>query len=154
MTLAVVGIPDSLCAAMQSAKPSTGRRVLACGLFTRDIQQSLPASPCFHFVINQSRSLAAVRWSATIFLSSERIERLPPEVRNAVIRMCEDHPPRAGHYFATYFDNSRLIRLHFELLQCDGRATFCRSDSCLLQEYGLTGGRYRLMKSYYGRSIN
>jgi hypothetical protein len=71
--------------------------------------------------------------------------------RGPVIRMCEDHPPRAGHYFATYFDNSRLIRLHFELLQCDGRATFC---SCLLQEYGLTGGRYRLMKSYYGRSIN
>jgi hypothetical protein len=68
--------------------------------------------------------------------------------------MCEDHPPRAGHYFATYFDNSRLIRLHFELLQCDGRATFCRSDSCLLQEYGLTGGRYRLMKSYYGRSTH
>jgi hypothetical protein len=31
-------------------------------------------------------------------LNSERIERLPPEVRNAVIRMCEDHPPRAGHY--------------------------------------------------------
>ena len=36
----------------------------------------------------------------------EHIERLPPEVRNAVIRMCRD-PPRAGHYFATYFDNSR-----------------------------------------------
>ena len=33
------------------------------------------------------------------------------------------HAPRAGHYFATYFDNSRLIRLHFELLQCNGRAT-------------------------------
>src|ERR1700748_3398505 len=41
--------------------------------------------------------------------NSERIERLPPEVRNAVIRMCGDHPPRAGHYFATYFENSRLI---------------------------------------------
>jgi hypothetical protein len=71
-----------------------------------------------------------------------------------VIRMREDHPPRAGHYFATYFENSRLIRLHFELLQRDGRATFCRSDSCLRQEYGLTGGRYRLMKNYYGRSTN
>jgi hypothetical protein len=46
----------------------------------------------------------------------ERIERLPPEVRNAVIRMREDHPSRAGHYFATFFEKSRLIRLHFELL--------------------------------------
>jgi hypothetical protein len=25
-------------------------------------------------------------------LNSERIEHLPPEVRNAVIHMCEDHP--------------------------------------------------------------
>jgi hypothetical protein len=87
-------------------------------------------------------------------LNSERIEHLPPEVRNAVIHMCEDHPPRAGHYFATYFENSRLIRLHFELLQCYGRATFCRSDGCLRQDYGLTGGHYRFMKSYYGRSAN
>jgi len=86
--------------------------------------------------------------------NSERIELLPPEVRDAAIRMCEDHLPRAGHYFATYFENSRLIRLQFELLQCDGRATLCRGDSCLRQEYGLTGGHYRLMKSYYGRSTN
>lgn len=64
-------------------------------------------------------------------LNSERIEHLPPEVRNAVIRMCEDRPPRAGHNFATYFENSRLIRLHFELLQCDVRTTFCRNDDCL-----------------------
>jgi hypothetical protein len=31
----------------------------------------------------------------------------------------------------TYVENSRLIRLHFELLQCEGRTTFCRSDGCL-----------------------
>jgi hypothetical protein len=86
--------------------------------------------------------------------NSERIKRLPPEVRNAVIRMCEDHSPRAGHYFATYLDSSRLMRLHFELLQCVGRAAFCRGDSCLRQEYGLSGGHYRLMKSYYGRGTD
>jgi hypothetical protein len=34
LTLAVVGIPDSLCVANASAKPSSGGRVLACGLFT------------------------------------------------------------------------------------------------------------------------
>jgi hypothetical protein len=78
----------------------------------------------------------------------EHIEKLPLEVRNAVIQMCDD--PRAGHYFATYFDNSHLIKLHFEHLHCDARAPFCRQDDCLHQEYISTGRRYRLMKSYYG----
>jgi hypothetical protein len=81
----------------------------------------------------------------------EHIERLPPEVRNAVIRMCRD-PPRAGHYFATYFDNSRLMKLHFEHLHCDGQPIFCNEGSCLHQEYVSTGGRYRLMKSYHGHN--
>jgi hypothetical protein len=81
----------------------------------------------------------------------QHIEGLPPEVRNAVVRLCRD-PVRAGHYFATYFDNSRLMKLHFEHLLCDGQARFCRGDSCLHQEYVSIGGRYRLMKSYYGRN--
>ena len=81
----------------------------------------------------------------------EHIEHLPPEVRNAVVRMCRD-PLRAGHYFATYFDNSRLMKLHFEHLHCDGQAIFCRGDICLHQEYVSTGGHYRLMKSYYDRN--
>jgi hypothetical protein len=83
--------------------------------------------------------------------NSEHIDRLPPEVRNAVIRMC-GHPPRAAHYFATYFDNSRLIKLHFEHLRCDEQVTYCRGDSCLHQEYVSSGGHYRLMRSYYGRN--
>jgi hypothetical protein len=82
-------------------------------------------------------------------LNSERIDRLPPEVRNAVIHMCAD--PRAGHYFATYLDNSHLIKLHFEYLHCDERVTFCRGGSCLRQEYISSGSRYRLIKSYYDR---
>ncbi|RTL75064.1 MAG: hypothetical protein EKK35_23600 [Bradyrhizobiaceae bacterium] len=83
--------------------------------------------------------------------NSKHIERLPPEVRSAVIRMC-GHPPHAGHYLATYFNNAHLIKLHFEHLHCDERATYCRGDSCLHQEYVSTGGHYRLMKSYYGRN--
>ena len=82
--------------------------------------------------------------------NSERIDRLPPEVRNVVIHICAD--PRAGHYFATYFDNSHLIKLRFEYLHCDERVTFCRGGSCLRQEYISTGSRYRLIKSYYGRN--
>ena len=81
--------------------------------------------------------------------NSEHIDSLPLVVRNTVIHMCSD--PRAGHYFATYFDNSRLIKLHYEHLHCDERATFCSGASCLHQEYISTGGRYRLMRSYYGR---
>ncbi len=81
--------------------------------------------------------------------NSERIDRLPPEVRSAITRMCGN--ATAAHYFATFLDNSRLIKLHFEYLHCDEQATFCRGTSCLRQEYISTGRRYRLQKSYYGR---
>jgi hypothetical protein len=83
--------------------------------------------------------------------NSERIDRLPPEVRSAVTRMC-GNAARAAHYFATFFDNSRLIKLHFEHLHCDEQARFCRGTSCLRQEYISTGGHYRLQRSYYGRN--
>jgi hypothetical protein len=82
--------------------------------------------------------------------NSERIERLPPEVRSAVTHMC-GNAARAAHYFATFFDNSRVIKLHFEHLHCDEQARFCRDTSCLRQEYISTGGHYRLQRSYYGR---
>lgn len=84
-------------------------------------------------------------------LNSDRIDRLPPEIRTAVIRMCRD-PPRASHYFATYIDNSRVVKLHFEGLRCKGQATFCREYACLRQEYVSTGGHYQLKKSYYGHN--
>jgi hypothetical protein len=41
--------------------------------------------------------------------NSEHIDRLPPEVRDAVIHMCGS-PPRAGHYFATYLDHSQVVK--------------------------------------------
>jgi hypothetical protein len=65
--------------------------------------------------------------------------------------VCRD-PPRAGHYFATYFDNSRLVKLHFEHLHRAAQAAFCNGDSCRYQEHVSTGGHYRLMKSYFGRN--
>jgi hypothetical protein len=82
--------------------------------------------------------------------NSEHIQGLPPEVRNAVIHMCGD--PHAGHYFATYFENSHVIKLHFEHLHCAEQLRFCRGDECLHQEYISTGGRYRLIRNYYGRN--
>jgi hypothetical protein len=81
----------------------------------------------------------------------EHIDRLPPEVRSAVLRMCKT-PPHAAHYFATYLDNSRVIKLHFEHLHCEQHTEFCRQKNCLHQEYVSSGGHYRLLKSYYGRN--
>ena len=80
----------------------------------------------------------------------EHIDHLPLEVRNAVTHLCGS-PPRAAHYFATYLDNSRTIRLHFEHLHCGNGGEFCSSAGCLHQEYVTKGGPYRLIKSYYGR---
>jgi hypothetical protein len=83
--------------------------------------------------------------------NSEHIDRLPPEVRSAVLRMCKTLP-RAAHYFATYLDNSRVIKLHFEHLHCEEPTTFCRQNNCLHQVYVFSGSHYRLLKSYYGRN--
>ena len=74
---------------------------LACGPFTRGFRQSL-LQFCFLALLINPRSLAAVRLGTTI-LGVRNI--LPPEVRNAVTRMCANLP-RAAHYFATYLDNS------------------------------------------------
>ncbi|WP_426407384.1 hypothetical protein [Bradyrhizobium ganzhouense] len=79
----------------------------------------------------------------------EHIDHLPPEVRSAVAHMC-GNSARAAHYFATYLDNSRIIRLHFEHLHCGETGRFCKVDGCLHQEYFSGGGQYRLLKSYYG----
>jgi hypothetical protein len=83
--------------------------------------------------------------------NSEHVDHLPPEVRNAVLKMCKT-PPHAAHYFATYLDDSRVIKLHFEHLHCEERREFCSQNSCLHQEYVSFGGHYRLLKSYYGRN--
>jgi hypothetical protein len=38
--------------------------------------------------------------------------------------MCGDSS-RAGHYFATYFDNSHVIKLHFEHPHCVQQNAYC-----------------------------
>src|SRR5215813_12497907 len=83
--------------------------------------------------------------------NSEHIGHLPPEVRDAVVHVC-GNSPRAAHYFATYLDNSHIIKLHFEHLRCSDGGPLCNGDGCLHQEYVSTGGKYRLIRSYYGRN--
>src|SRR6266478_4531292 len=78
----------------------------------------------------------------------EHISQLPAEVRNAVSHLCGPSL-RAAHYFATYSENSRFLNLHFEHSQCQSQRV-CTQAGCLHQVYVLSGGRYRLLKSYYG----
>lgn len=80
-----------------------------------------------------------------------RIERLPPDVGRAVLRMCRERPT-AGRYFATYLNKSKIVRLHFEYFSCEGRLRFCRNaGSCLHEEFVASDSRYRFLRSYYGR---
>jgi hypothetical protein len=80
-----------------------------------------------------------------------RIDRLPPDVRRAVLRLCPERPT-AAHYFATYLNNSKIVRLHFEYFSCEGEVRFCRdATSCLREEFVSLGSRYRFVRSYYGR---
>ena len=77
----------------------------------------------------------------------EHINSLPAEVRAAVLAKCPTLPA-ADHYFATYFHDQ--INLHFELFHCESsKAGLCNSSGCLHQVYKLTGGHYRLAKSFY-----
>ena len=53
----------------------------------------------------------------------EHIDSLPQEVRNSVLHMCRVRP-NAAHYFATYLDCGRVIKLHFEHFDCEGRQMY------------------------------
>lgn len=65
-----------------------------------------------------------------------------------LVHMCGDLA--AQHYFAGYFENSRRLVLHFERLRCANRVNLCTQQGCLHQVYVSEGGRYRLLKIYYG----
>jgi hypothetical protein len=79
----------------------------------------------------------------------DHIDHLPTEVRIAVLAMC-GKPPSAGHYFATYSQNSQQINQHFEHFHCESGSHFCNASGCLHQVYALAAGHYHLAKSFYG----
>ena len=80
-------------------------------------------------------------------LNPQHINGLPAEVRDAVAHMCRG--AQAQHQFAAYSQTSQVLVLHFEHFRCgNGRAT-CTQAGCLHQVYVSTGGRYRLLRSYY-----
>jgi len=71
---------------------------------------------------------------------------LPPEIRASIAHQCD--VPRALHDFAVYSDHDRIV-LHYEHFYCQGRDVFCNASGCLHQVYVLSGGHYRLQRSYY-----
>jgi hypothetical protein len=79
----------------------------------------------------------------------QHIDGLPAEVRSAVAHVCGS--ARAEHEFASYFENSRIILLHFGRVRCGDRGSLCTQSGCLHQMYVFKGGRYRLTRSYYGQ---
>ena len=78
----------------------------------------------------------------------DHIRGLPAEVRNNLAHMCANS--QAEHQFASYSQNSRVLVLHFEHFRCGDRGARCTQAGCLHQVYTSTGGRYRLLRSYYG----
>lgn len=78
------------------------------------------------------------------------VDQLPPDIRAAIIHMCRGEP-RAGHYFATYLNGAKMVRLHFEFLQCAEHREFRAGQYCLREDFGAFGSRYRLTRSYYAR---
>ena len=59
--------------------------------------------------------------------------------------------PTPEQYFATYFDDARIIKLHFERFNCEGQPIYREVDRCLHEGFILSGSHYRLLKTYYDR---
>jgi hypothetical protein len=83
-------------------------------------------------------------------MNAERVDRLPPEVRDSVLHMCRARP-EVGHYFATYVEHARMIKLHFEYFDCEGKQMYRHAGLCLHEEFTLSGSSYRQTKASYGR---
>jgi hypothetical protein len=80
-------------------------------------------------------------------LNPQHINGLPAEVRSALAHMCSG--AQAQHQFAAYSQNSQVLVLHFEHFRCGNGHATCTQAGCLHQVYVSTGGRYRLLRSYY-----
>jgi hypothetical protein len=73
--------------------------------------------------------------------STERIERLPPEIRRVVVAKCGAYA-EAGHYFVTYDHDSNVIRLDYSLLQCPGVHVSGNGRGREQETFVRHGGRY------------
>jgi hypothetical protein len=103
---------------------------------------------CFAILASISRANGTPVAPVDPPFSAERIERLPQEIRHAVVSRCGPDA-EAGHYFATYDDNSNVIRLDYSRLQCDRPQRLCTSSGCLQQTFTKSHGRYVLTRSNF-----
>lgn len=92
------------------------------------------------FSVSQAQFVHDSPWNA------EHIDRLPVDVRSAVLAKCPTHLD-AGHYFATYFHDE--VHLLYEHLHCAG-ASYCNASGCLHQTFRLSAGHYHLTETVYG----
>jgi hypothetical protein len=76
--------------------------------------------------------------------SSERIDRLPRQIRQAVLHRCRMHP-EAGHYFATYDHASSVVHLNFSSFQCSVAPKPCNNSGCLHETYVRRHGKFVLV---------
>jgi hypothetical protein len=78
--------------------------------------------------------------------STDRIARLPREIREHVLSACGPHAT-AGHYFATYDPHSDAIHLDYSLLECPELSRFGGGIGGLHQTFVRRAGRYVLSRS-------
>ena len=62
--------------------------------------------------------------------------------------------PTAAQYFATYLDNARIVKLHFEDFHCEEPQLHRDVDRCLREEYVRSDSHYQLARTYFGRCGN
>jgi hypothetical protein len=87
----------------------------------------------------------------------EHIQRLPPDIRKAVLRqarMCGSKAA-ASHYFSLSIESGggKFISLHFENFACASRTAICNDDGCLHQVYLKSNRRHRLVFATYADDI-
>jgi hypothetical protein len=97
---------------------------------------------CFAILASISPANGAAVAAADPPWSAERIERLPQEIRQAVVSRCGPGA-EAEHYFATYDNDSKVVRLDYSLLRCD------RPQRLLQQTFTKSHGRYVLTGSNF-----
>jgi hypothetical protein len=79
-------------------------------------------------------------------MSSDRVDRLPVEIRTMILSRCGANA-EAGHYFATYDQHSKAIHLDYSLLYCPGVPTGVEAFGHLHQTFVEHDGRYVLPRT-------
>ena len=77
-------------------------------------------------------------------MSAERIARLPSELRTIVLARC-GAGAEAGHYFATYDDNSNVVRLDYSLLQCPNAPEHVKAPTVCTRSFAAVANICRLI---------